>query len=183
MARKSKYKLHDSDRSGFTFKEIELVKDKGVLVGPGEFDSPPPSNKSLGGEGIILNPDARVNATTSYSAINIRTTYTVTAAGGITFVQNTDSQQKADINNQWIYVSGSTATVNITANPQISAGYQNAIITIQCVSNSIILEDGNGLNLPTLFNMDSGSIINLIYNATDNLWHETSRSHITGRFV
>lgn len=182
MVRKSRYRLKDSDRSGFTFKEIELVKDKGILVGPDEFDTPPPSNKSLGGRGILLNPDARQNSEDT-SALNSRTTQFVTAAGGITFVQNYDSQSKFDINNQWIYIAGSLATVNITANPQVSAGYQNAIFSIQCVSNNIILENGSGLSLRRLINMDSGAILNLIYNATDNLWHETSRSHINGGFI
>jgi len=179
MAKQSKYKLRDSDRSGFTFKEIQLVKDKSSLVGPDEFDMPPPSNKPTGGEGIVLNPDARINST-SYAALNSRTTQLVNSSNGITFLDPYDSQNKFDINNQWFYVAGLTATTNIAANPQISAGYHNAVITLQCVSNKIILENSAGLVMPRIFNMDSGAIINFIFNATDNLWHETSRSHING---
>jgi len=177
--KKSKYKLKDSDRSGFTYKEIDLVKDKGSLVGPDELDMPPPSNKPTGGEGIVLNPDARINST-SYAALNSRTTQLVNSSNGITFLDPSDSQNKFDLNNQWFYVAGVTAITNIVSNPQISAGYQNAVITLQCVSNRIILENSSGLVMPRLFDMDSGAILNLIFNATDNLWHEVSRSHING---
>lgn len=178
MAKQKRYKLRDSDRSGFTFKEIELVKDGTLLVGPGEFDAPPPSRQSTGGEGEMDRSGIRPNWD-SYAPVEIRPTQIVTAAGGITFPTIPDSQGKADPNNSWIYVAGQSASVNLTADPQISAGRQNSIITVQCVSNSIILETGSGLSLYRLFNMDSGAIINLIYNATNNLWNETSRFHET----
>ena len=176
MAKRNEHKLKDSDRSGFTYKEIELVKDKGVLVGPGEFDAPPPSNQSTGGEGDIDRSGIRANSD-SYEAINERPTQIVTAAGGIVFPTVPDSQGKADPNNSWIYVAGQSASINISKDPQITPGRQNSILTVQCVSNNLILEDGTGLSMPRLFNMDSGGIINFIYSATDNLWHETSRSH------
>lgn len=179
MAKVSKVKLKDSDRSGFTFKEIELVKDNGSLVGPDEFDMPPPSNKPTGGEGVILNPDARQNSD-SYSAINLRTTQVITAGGGITFVDNYDSQNKFDTNNQWIYIAGASSLTQVTANPQISAGYHNAIFTVQAVSNQIILTNSSGLVLRGNYNMSSGAILSLIYNATNNLWYELSRSNING---
>lgn len=182
MAKQKRYKLKDSDRSGFTFKEIELVKDKGNLVGPGEFDAPPPSNQSTGGEGEMDRSGIRVNWDT-YDAVNERAIQYITAAGGITFPTVPDSQGKTDPNNSWIYIAGSTASVNLTKNPQISAGRQNSILTVECISNNVILETGSGLSLRKLFNMDSGSLINFIYNATDNLWYETSRSHVDGRFV
>lgn len=182
MSKQKRYRLKDSDRSGFTFKEIELVKDKGNLVGPGEFDAPPPSNASTGGEGDMDRSGVRPNWDT-YTAVEVRPTQIVTADGGILFPTVPDPQGKADPNNSWIYVAGSSEIINLTANPQISRGRQNSIITVQCVSNNIILETGNGLSLNRIFNMDSGSIITLFFNATDNLWHETSRSSETGRFV
>lgn len=178
MAKQKRYKLRDSDRSGFTFKEIELVKDGSLLVGPDEYDSPPPSRASTGSEGELNRAGIRANWE-SYEAVEERQTYLVTAGGGILFPTVPDSQGKSDPNNAWVYVAGASATINISANPQISSGRQNSIITVQCVSNNVILEDGNGLSLRRVFNMDSGSIINLIYNATDNLWYETSRSHET----
>ena len=182
MAKQKRYKLKDSDRSGFTFKEIELVKDNGSFVGPGEFDSPPPSRQSTGGEGEMDRSGIRANWDT-YSEVDVRPTYLVTSGGGIIFPTIPDSQGKSDPNNSWVYVAGATASVDITKNPQISAGRQNSIFTVQCVSNNIIIENGSGLSLRSLFNMNSGSIINLIYNATDNLWCETSRSHVDGGFV
>lgn len=178
MAKQKRYRLKDSDRSGFTFKEIELVKDNGILVGPKEFDSPPPSRQSTGGEGEFDRTGIRANWTT-YSAVEVRPTQLISAAGGIVFPTVPDSQGKADPNNAWIYIAGNSSSVNLTANPQISAGRENSIITVQCVSNNVILETGSGLSLRRVFNMDSGAIINLIYNATNNLWCETSRSHET----
>lgn len=176
MAKQKRYKLKDSDRSGFTYKEIELVKDGKILVGPSEFDSPPPSNQSTGGEGDVDRSGVRANWDTT-TAVVTRPIQYVTAGAGITFPTVPDSQDHDDPNNSWIYAAGSTATVDISINPQISAGRQNSIITIQCISNNIILENSNGLVLRRMFDMDSGAIINLIYSATDNLWHETSRSH------
>lgn len=182
MSKQKRYKLKDSDRSGFTFKEIELVKDKGNLVGPGEFDAPPPSNQSTGREGEMDRSGIRANWDT-YTAVEERVTYLVTPAGGIIFPTIPDSQGKSDPNNSWVYVAGASSLTNITSNPQISAGREYSLITVQCVSNRIILENGSGLSLSRIFNMDSGSIINLIYSATDNLWHETSRSHVDGGYV
>jgi len=177
MSKQKRYRLRDSDRSGFTYREIELVKDKGALVGPDEFDAPPPSNQSTGGEGDVDRSSIRANWE-STSAVNVRPTQVVSASVGIAFQVVPDSAGKSDPNNSWQYIAGATATTNISANPQISRGRQNSIITIQCVSNNVILTTGNGLSLSRIFNMDSGAILNLIYNATDNLWHETSRSHI-----
>lgn len=182
MAKQKRYKLRDSDRSGFTFKEIELVKDGSLLVGPGEFDAPPPSRQSTGSEGEFDRSGIRPNWET-YTAVEERPTYLITAAGGISFPIIPDSQGKSDPNNSWIYVAGNSLSVNVSSNPQVSSGRQNSILTIQCVSNNIILENGSGLSLSRLINMDSGSILNLIYNATDNLWYETSRSHVEGGFI
>lgn len=176
MAKQKRFKLRDSDRSGFTYKEIELVKDGSLLVGGDEFDAPPPSRQSTGGEGECDRSGIRANWD-SFAPVDIRPTYIVTAAGGITFPIIPDSQGKTDPNNSWIYIAGATVSVDINSNPQISAGRQNSILTVQCVSNNVILENGNGLSMPRHFRMDSGAIINYIYNATDNLWHETSRSH------
>lgn len=176
MSKQKRYKLKDSDRSGFTYKEIELVKDHSFLVGPNEFDSPPPSNQSTGGEGDVDRTGIRANWDT-YTAVEERPVQIINASASIVFPTVPDSMGHTDPNNSWIYISGITGSVNLTVNPQITPGRQNSIITVQCISNNVILENSNGLVMPRLFNMDSGSILNLIYNATDNLWHETSRGH------
>lgn len=61
MAKISRFKLKNSERSGFKEYEIDLIKDNSYLVMPDEFDTPPPSNKSLGGEGEVSG-DPRANS-------------------------------------------------------------------------------------------------------------------------
>jgi hypothetical protein len=192
--RGDRFKIWESDRSGLEFgfqpttsfpnaytrESGRPVKDRGLQVSPSEFDTPPPSKVPLGGEGDI-GQGARQNSDPSNptnaniippeSTKNIQY---VTAASGIRL--NSDP---------WLYVSGSNQSVNVTVNPQIQAGQQGQFISVLCVGSNILLENGSGLSMPASFNMDSGAILNLMYSRTDNLWHETSRSHLTkdyGRF-
>lgn len=180
MARRiSDYKKRDSDRSGFTELEKNLVSDDGSLVAPEEFDTPPPSKKSLGGEGDVSPGNTR-SAYTDYSTPSenqIRTQY-VTAGGGISYEQKTYKSGEA-IGSGFFYVVGSNSAVTISANPQITSAGQGNKLTIECVGSSVTLQDGNGLSLRKIAVMNSGFILNLIYNATDGLWYETSRSHRT----
>lgn len=179
MAHIPRNRKRDSDRSGFTHKEITLINDNGFLVGPEEFDAPPPSNISLGGEGDISG-DPRPNSLTYTTPPELdRVTRYITAAGGINPVIDYNFDDNVVVNDGWLYVSGSNQNITISANPQIAAGRQGQMLTLQCVGSSILLNNGNGLDLRTHFNMDSGAILNLFYSATDNLWHETSRSHQT----
>lgn len=184
MARNKRYKLRNSDRSGFEYKEIELVNDKGSLVGADEFDTPPPSNIPLGGEGDISG-DPRPNSSTSYatpSGLGFTVQY-VTAGGGISFQSGYDKDGEPDSNLSWILVSGSNQSVDITKDPQISRASQNSVLTIECVGSGILLQDGSGLSLrSSTFLMDSGAILSLFYSQTDNLWHEESRSHRTKNY-
>ena len=181
MSRSKRYKLRNSDRSGFTEKEISLVYDKGSLVAPDEYDTPPPSDIPLGGEGDISG-DPRANSATSYatpSGQGFGVQY-ITALGGISFVNGDDSDGDPNDNLGWVYVSGSNSTIDITKDSQISAGAQNDIITVEGVGSGVILQTGSGLLLRSpSFLVDSGAIISFFYSQTDNLWHETSRSHRT----
>jgi hypothetical protein len=178
MAYIPRNKKRDSARSGFTYKEIRLVDDNGFLVGPDEFDAPPPSTKSLGGEGDISG-DPRPNSTTytTPSAVDRQTRYVT--ASGISASEDINIDDGNPVSAGWLYIAGSNQNITITANPQISRGRQNQILTLQCVGSSVLLSNGNGLNLRTHFNMDSGAIINFMYSVTNNLWNETSRSHMT----
>lgn len=170
MSNVSRFKKRDSDRSGFTFREISLVYDEGSLVGADEVDTPPPSNIPLGGEGDISPGFARSNFTsTETPSENQKVTRYITAVGGISY---SDSES-------YLYICGSNDIIDVSANPQITRAEQNKLLTLQSVGSSIILEDGDGLSLRKVFVMDSGAILNLVYNATDSLWYETSRSHIT----
>ena len=163
-----------SDQSGFdnfgfdgtTFhKKWRSIKQNGLTIAPDEFDTPPPSSKPLGGADISGTPRANSLTTDVPSGHDITIQY-ITAAGGIT-----SSAVPT------VYVSGSNTAINITADPQISAGRGQQIMGIQCVGSNITLDDGTGLALTAdqQFVMTSGSTINFIYSATDNLWHETSR--------
>lgn len=176
MARKRKdspWLKETSERSGFdNFDRFGKhlwygIKQNGLLIAPEEYDTPPPSTKSLGGADISqgnLRPNSNSTAVPSSTAPQIQY---ITAAGGIS-LNNTQP---------WLMVVGSNENINISANPQVQLGVQGQVIAIQCVGSSITLEDGNGLDLIAgqAFVMQSGSIIDLICNRTDNLWVETSR--------
>lgn len=176
MAKTYRFKKRDSDRSGFTHREVELLRDKGSLVSVDEYDTPPPSDKSLGGEGEVSPGDTR-NNWDSYSTPSdsqMKTYYLNTAS----IIPGTPSM--ADLNNiamqNWIYICGSADNVVLDSNPQVSNGaLHEQTLIIQCVGSGVTLVDGNGLSLRKGFQMTSGSILNLIYSKTDNLWHETSR--------
>ena len=163
-----------SDQSGFDnfrydgttwHKKWTSITQKGLTIAPNEFDTPPPSNKPLGGADVSGDP--RANSLTydvpSVSAIQIQY---ITAAGGISSALR-----------ETIYVSGSNATIDITAARQVSPGQPQQIMSIMCVGSGIILEEGSGLALISgrTFSMQSGSIFVAYYSGTDNLWHETSR--------
>ncbi len=179
--RNKRYKLRNSDRSGFTEKEITLVYDNGSLVAPDEYDVPPPSDIPLGGEGDISG-DPRQNSATSYatpSGLGF-TTQNITSSTAINFVKGDDRDGEPDSNFGWVYISGSNGSVVLAVNPQITPGIQGNLITVQGVGENVLLTNGSGLLLRTpKFLVDSGAIISLLYSQTDNLWHETSRSHLT----
>lgn len=180
MSTKSRYKKRDSDRSGFTHLERDLIRDEGVLVAPDEFDSPPPSKKSLGGEGDISPGNTRVDSDTYTTPSDLDIpVYYITAVGGITFTERIFRSNGEQTNYGYLRVAGSNGNIDVTANPQVSSSRHGVQLTIECVGSSIILENGSGLSLRSMFNMDSGAILNLFYSETTNLWQETSRSHRT----
>ena len=162
-----------SDRSGFdNFDRFGkrlwrgITKD-GLLLEPTEFDTPPPSTKSLGGADISRGNIRTGWDTTTVPSVSAQIIQYVTAGGGIT-LNNTQP---------WLLVIGSNAVINITANPQIQLGVQGQVIAVNCVGSGVTLENGSGLTLAGAmpFAMTSGSIITLVCNRTDNLWVETSR--------
>ena len=162
-----------SDRSGFDSwsqnkegnfsKQWTGIKQSGLLIEPTEFDMPPPSNKPLGGadiSGIPRNNSEVINIDSSAVA---QVQYLNTAS------QINLSQQIA------IYISGSNSAVTLSKT-QIVSGGSNQIIAIMGVGSAVTLINGSGLTLNTSsYYMDSGAILNLIYNGST--WQETSRSH------
>ena len=168
----SRYKRRNDDRSGFKYYEIELVKDGPFKVK--QMDTPPPSRKSLGGEGDVSgeprsNSDFSTSGTANILAVNqIPTTY-VTAAG-----------ISPDFNHAGMYVTGSNASVDITADPQVVRGTEGQVLTLVGVGYPITFDNGTGLNLmgSAQFIMGSGGILGLIYTTGGSVWNETFRSQL-----
>lgn len=178
MSKSYRYKKKDSERSGFTHLERTLISDKGHLVSADEYDAPPPSNKSLGGEGDISLGNVNPNYTDYLTPAETRETQYLNGTNAIYFKEE---YYKDDIplNRAWIYISGSNSDVSVAKNPQITAGGSGSFLTLECVGSSVLLIDGSGLTLRKSFNMDSGAILDLYYVYSDSTWHETSRSHRT----
>lgn len=172
MPHVSRFKKRDSDRSGFTFLERELLKDTPWKVAPEEFDAPPPSKRSLGGEGDVSG-SPRVSATNAFTiadtavptAVDNPIVY-VLAAVGI-----------APSTHPFMRISGSNGAVNITANPQIVRGQEGQVLTLLCADSSVTLDHGTGLNLLGSggYAMRSGDISVFMYHTGGTVWDETSR--------
>lgn len=172
MSHVSRFKRRDSDRSGFTFWELELKKDAPWLVHPDEYDTPSPSKKSLGGEGDISG-SPRVSATSAFfvadtavpTDVDNPVVY-VTAAGGIT-----------PSTHPFMLVTGSNVNVDITANPQITRGKEGQVLTLFCTDSRITLDHGTGLNMlgSAGYAMRSGDISVFFYHTGGTVWDETSR--------
>ena len=184
-----RFRIYVSDRSGleFGFKPItsrpnaytreagKPVQDLNLKVSPDEFDSPPPSKQPLGGEGDISNASVAPN-----SNFDTPSNAFVIPANSTKVIISVNSSTAIAWNQEpWNYVSGTLVNQTMKVNPQIVAGAQGQQITLFGVGSSITIQNGSGLTLYTnAFTIDSGSIINFFYSATDNTWHETSRSFL-----
>ena len=172
----SRFRKRESARSGFDGKEIEMVKDLGVLVKGDEFDMPPPSNLSLGGEGDISPGFTRSDYTnTATPAENQKPTYYITAGGGIAFTPSGAQFPNQPGQRNWLWITGSNGTVTITASPRITAGITDGTVcTLECVGSSIILSTGGGLRMTKPFTMLSGSVISYTWVKTDSTYVDGS---------
>lgn len=169
-----------SDRSGFdnwernregTFKKVwQSIKQGGLKLEPSEFDMPPPSKKSLGGADISGEPRANWDDTDVPSGCSITVQYLAV-----------DSQVTQSLNDGEVaYITGSNGNVTLTSDPQFVAGASNQIMTVIGVGSNVVLTSGNGLALRTsTFLMDSGAILNVLYDKENTQWVELSRSHMT----
>ena len=184
--RKKKYLLRDSDRSGFTHRNIELFLDNGSLVAGDEIDAPPPSNKMYPDEGGVSPGDVRSNPFDYSQQVATQVQY-LASASQINLNHQVDNAGAYTFNKSIVYVSGSNNNVTLSSNPQIVASVQSDFLTLQGVGSSIILTNGNGIRLySNTLRLDSGTLVTFIYNATDGLWCETSRMApnfaLTGEF-
>ena len=173
----SRFKLRNDDRTGYKKREIELVKDGPYKVAQDQYDVPPPSRKSLGGEGDISGePRANSNfdaaGTANLVSANPIPTFYITAGAGIT----------PNLNYGWMYVTGSNASVDITADPQVVRGAEGDVLTLVGVGFPITLDHGAGLNLmgSAQFVMGSGDVIGLYYSTGGTVWNETFRTNVGG---
>ena len=179
-----RFRIYVSDRSGFEFgfqpitskpnaytrESGKPVQDLNVKVAPNEFDTPPPSKKSLGGEGDISNGNVRANADFA-----IPSNAFIVDSTNVVVVAATDSIAWNQY--PWTSIAGSAASQTLSSNPQVARGQQDQQITLMCVSNQITIITGNGLTLRTpTFQMNSGDIIGLMYQSSNTTWFETSRS-------
>ena len=173
MPRISRFKRRLDDRTGFKHWEIDLVKDGPWKVDGIEWDVPPPSKRSLGGEGDTSAVSLRSNSdATGASVIASSGTQLV-----VTYVDTTTTLSPLLVQS-WMPVSGSLAAITLAQTPQIAAGQVRQVLTLQCVDSAITISDGSGVNLmgTTVIQLNSGSIITFTYDTGGSVWQETSRS-------
>lgn len=94
----------------------------------------------------------------------------ITASGGIT---------TSNAVRQMIFVKGSSGAVDITVNPQVSAGTvigQELVIKGCSDTDTLKIEDGNGLQLNGFYTLVNGSKIYLTWDGTT--WGEVTRNDI-----
>lgn len=185
-----RFRIYVDDRTGveFGFQPIassvypivresgKPVLDQGLKVAPSGYDSPPPSKRSLGGEGDISG-DPRPNSDFA-TASNVN----VIPPESANVVVSVNSSSSIAWNKEpVVLIAPALANQTMSVNPQVVPGTQSQQITLQCVGSNVTLLNGSGLTLyTTRYLMRSGSLINLFYSQTDNTWHETSRGTLFG---
>ena len=125
------------------------------------------------------------------TAVNTATVYSITALGGITpsHSQATEISYSPDLGMSnlpdyvrfssyyYMKIVGSGGAIDITADPQISAGQEGDRITLEGTSdtNTVTLDNGTGLSLSSGYSMvlGVGDKITLVYK--DSTWVECSR--------
>ena len=108
-----------------------------------------------------------VNNTTRTTSGTKASPDAITAAGGIT---------AAAVLDQIIFVEGDGGAIDITASPQISAGTkvgQRMLVIGTSDSNTVQLDDGDGLDINGACELTSNQSIDLMWDGTT--WFEVSR--------
>ena len=187
MSNPKRRELYDCDRCGFQFNKKKLKKQKGLWVCSSCYDSKDKENKPVN----MKLGSPRANATTTI-AVESPTIFTITAAGGITPSHSVDSEATRSVNlgittipaktfgnHYYMKVVGGGA-IDITVDPQISAGSQGDVLTIEGTNdaNYVLLENGTGVELSGGVNyyLRNGKIITLVYDTVKSKWVEVSRN-------
>lgn len=174
MARRvSRFKKRTCDRSGFDFYERTLQRQGALLVSGDEYDVPPPSTKSLGGEGGVAQGDLSANDSFSVSD----TATPASLDNPIQYVVAGTTIQPSQTH-PFVLVSGSNGHVTITANPAIAAGYESQTLALVGAGSSVTLTHGNGVVMANSlrFAIATSSILVLMYHTGGTAWYETSRT-------
>ena len=173
--RVSRFKRRLSDRSGFKDWEISMVKDGPWKVSADEYDTPPPSRLSLGGEG-----DVAVGQAISLPFVISMVTAPFVTSDIPVQVLLASNQVSPSTVHPWVRIAGSGGTVDLTSNPQMTAGREGQIQTLECVSNNVILDNATGLNMASSasYNMGSGAIITFVYTTGGTVWNEIWRDRL-----
>jgi hypothetical protein len=106
---------------------------------------------------------------TTTTAVNSPTIFTITAAGGITSLQQSrEYTQEGSRRVFYMQVVSDGGAIDIVANPQIVAGQQGDILTLRGTSDTdtIKLDDSDGLfaNTDKQFVLGKDDVITFVYN-------------------
>jgi len=119
--KKKKFLLRDSDRSGFTHRNVELFLEKDyngpVYVGGDEFDMPPPSDRLYPGEADISPGDVCTfnTAVTNIAPPNVTIpVQNITPTSQISLFQVADNANQYDYNQSILYVQGTHVITQLT---------------------------------------------------------------------
>lgn len=136
--RKKKFLLRDSDRSGFTHRNVELFLDNGALVAGDEIDAPPPSNKLYPDEGGVSPGDVRANPT-DYGVQTHETVQSLGRNDQIHLNHQVDNAGAYTFNKSQVYVQGSLSEYNSDANTtlllHLNADYTDSSSRTNTVTN------------------------------------------------
>ena len=153
---------------------IGMIKDGPWIVLPDEYDQPPPSKLSLGGEG-----DVAVGQALSLPFVISMLTAPFTDIPVQVLLET--NQINPSTTFPWVRISGSGGSVDLTSDPQMTAGKQGQVQTIQCTSNNVTIDDGTGFDLGAqgVFNMGSGAVLTCVYTTAGvGQWVEIYRDRL-----
>lgn len=166
----NKRTLFDCDRCKFTYRRVDLRKQRGMLLCDPCFDSVleiAPVNLKL------YSPRAN---STSTSAVTTPFVFTITTAGVTALSNSQVFKFDGPLNSYVMYVVGLPTTV--TASAQIVAGRTSTLLTLVGTSDSnyVIINTGHGTDLTSQMVLKNNNVLSLVYNTTSSLWCETSRT-------
>ena len=177
--------VYDCDRCKFKFKRSQLKTQKGLLVCPDCYDD----ISKIKNVDMHLANSPRDNSDTT-TEVESPTVFEITTAGGITAQNSMDTDTSRGVtletslsvsfgSSYFMKIVSDGGAIDLTADPQITAGTKGDILTIQGTSNtdSVLLEDGTGVELygGISFVIGHNDVITLVYDSTKSKWVETSR--------